>query len=244
MRISFVIPAYNEEEYIMGCLNSLLRELQDKAYDAQIIVVNNASTDSTRKIAESFRQVTVVDEPKKSLARARQRGFLSANGDLIANIDADTRMPQGWIEEVCKEFESRGSLIALSGPFIYYDLPVMTRYLTRVFYALGFGINIINHLLLKKGAMLQGGNFVVRRSALERIGGYDLRFDFYGEDTDIARRLQELGDVTFSFQLPIYSSGRRLKQEGTLITGWRYCVNHFWTMFFKEPFTTTATDVR
>ncbi len=92
--------------------------------------------------------------------------------------------------------------------------------------------------------MLQGGNFVVKRSALEKIGGYNPEFDFWGEDADLARRLYPVGDVKFTFDLPIYASGRRVIAEGALTMGLRYGINYFWTIFFKKPFTRTNLDVR
>ena len=60
---------------------------------------------------------------------------------------------------------------------------------------------------------MQGGNFVVRRDALQKIGGYDTNISFYGEDTDVARRLSKVGHVKFTFDLPALSSGRRLAKE-------------------------------
>ena len=92
--------------------------------------------------------------------------------------------------------------------------------------------------------MLQGGNFVVRRRAIEAIGGYDTKLDFYGEDTDVARRLNKVGKVRFTFKLPMYSSGRRLAKEGGLTMALRYTLNYFWIIFFKRPFTKTSTDIR
>ena len=92
--------------------------------------------------------------------------------------------------------------------------------------------------------MLQGGNFIVRRSALEKIGGYNLEFDFYGEDTDIACRLHKIGEVVFTFNLPMHTSGRRLAKEGIFAAGIRYGINHFWTIFFKKPFTKKFIDIR
>ena len=65
--------------------------------------------------------------------------------------------------------------------------------------------------------MLQGGNYVVRREALEKIGGYNLEISFYGEDTDVARRIQKEGRVRFTFEFPIYASGRRINQEDSYI---------------------------
>ena len=94
------------------------------------------------------------------------------------------------------------------------------------------------------GAMIQGGNFVVRRSALEAIGGYNTAIDFYGEDTDIARRLSKKGRVKWTFRLPIYSSGRRLMEEGIVRVAARYALNFFWVTFFGRPWTKKHTDIR
>jgi glycosyltransferase involved in cell wall biosynthesis len=48
MKLSIVIPAYNEEQYLGRCLDSIQKEVLDKGYDVEVIVVNNASTDNTR----------------------------------------------------------------------------------------------------------------------------------------------------------------------------------------------------
>ncbi len=246
MKISFVIPAHNEEEYLAACIASIQKALAAGTYDAEIIVVNNASTDRTHDVAASFAGVRVVDEPQKGITYARAAGYRAATGDLIANIDADTRLPSGWLNRVMKEFErdKNKKLVALSGPFLYYDLPLFSRALVKFFYGLGYATYFVNHFILGVGAMLQGGNFIARRSALEKIGGYDTSIEFYGEDTDIARRLAKIGRVKWTFKLPMYTSGRRLKGEGVVTTGARYALNYFWTTFFGRPFTLKHRDVR
>ncbi len=93
MKISFVIPAYNEQDFIGPCLESVMRELGTIECDAEVIVVNNASTDATRERALAVPDVRVVDEPQKGLVRAREAGYLASSGELIANIDSDTRLP-------------------------------------------------------------------------------------------------------------------------------------------------------
>src|SRR5690606_40953631 len=64
MKLAFVIPAYNEEALIGKCLDSVVAEIARAGVDAQIIVVNNASTDRTGEIARSYPSIRVVDEPK------------------------------------------------------------------------------------------------------------------------------------------------------------------------------------
>jgi glycosyltransferase involved in cell wall biosynthesis len=244
MKVSFVIPAFNEEGYLGACLKVLVPLAQDPRYDIEIIVVNNASTDGTEAVARSFAGVRVVDEPRKGLSQARQTGFLAAQGELIANIDADTLVSASWLDKVLKEFSADPQLVALSGPFVYYDLSAAASLVVRMFYACGFLIYLVNRFILRTGSMLQGGNFVVRRSALEAIGGFDPRFHFYGEDTDIARRLNKQGRVVFTFGLKVKTSGRRLKAEGLWRVGARYAANYFSTIFLKKAVTETASAVR
>lgn len=244
MKISIVIPAYNEEDRLSACLASVIDECTTGRCDIEIVVVNNASTDRTREIALSFPGIIVVDEPEKGLVRARQAGFLASTGDLIANIDADTVMPKGWLARVVREFEKDKDLAALSGPYIYYDLSPGARALVKVFYAGGYVMYLFNQYVIRVGAMLQGGNFIVDRNALQEIGGFDTSIEFYGEDTDIAKRLAKVGRVKWTFGLPMYTSGRRLKHEGLIRTGWRYALNFFWTTFLGRPYTKKYTDIR
>lgn len=244
MKLSFVIPAYNEEEFITDCLKSIFKELEGKNYDTEVIVVNNASSDKTRQIASSFNKVKVVDELQKGLVKARRAGFMASSGDLIANIDADTKLTPGWVDKVFKEFSQDEKLVALSGPFIYYDLSKPKQALVLFYYYLGFIIYLINRFILSVGSMLQGGNFIVRREALEKIGGYNLDIYFWGEDTDLARRLNKVGKVKFTFKLPMYASGRRLKAEGIWKMGIKYPLNYFSTIFFKRPVSKKVEDYR
>ncbi|MDP2638747.1 MAG: glycosyltransferase family 2 protein [Candidatus Azambacteria bacterium] len=244
MKLSFVVPAYNEENLIGECLESILKQTANQPNDIEIIVVNNASTDNTKKVALSFPEVIVVDEPKKGLVNARHAGFMASHGDLIANIDADTMLTPGWVNKVFEEFSKNQNLVALSGPYIYYDLSKTQNFFIKIYYFMGYLSYVINHFIFHAGAMLQGGNFIVKRTALEKIGGFDTSIVFYGEDTDIAKRIQKVGRVKFTFKLPMYTSGRRLKKEGVLTMAFRYSINYIWVTIFKRPFTKNYLDIR
>lgn len=244
MRISFVVPAYNEEAYLERCLSAIVAQTESAPDQFQIIVVNNASTDGTRALAASFPRVEIVDEPRKGLTYARQAGFQASTCDLIANVDADSVLTPGWVEEVLRNFAEKPRLAALSGPVIYYDLTPRQRVLVRVYYFIAWLTYAINRYVLRVGSMIQGGNFVVTRRAMEAIGGFDTRIAFYGEDTDIARRISKVGPVMFTLKLKMFTSARRLNKEGILRMAFRYGINYFWTTFFKRPFTEEYTDIR
>ncbi len=259
MRLSFVVPAYNEEAYLPACLESILTQIDPATSGlapgtCEIIVVNNASTDRTREVALRYPGVTVVDEPRKGLTFARQAGFAASTGDLIANVDSDSRLTPGWVAKVLSTFAEAEAnstakidarpLAAFSGPLVYYDLTPRQRVLVHVFYMTAWMTYAINRYILRVGSMVQGGNFVVSRKALAAIGGFNLAISFYGEDTDIARRLNDVGEVRFTFDLKMSSSARRLKSEGMLTMAARYSMNYLWTTFFKRPFTDTYVDIR
>jgi len=244
MRLSFVVPAYNEEAYLPACLESILAQTRELGEPVEIIVVNNASTDRTREVALGYSGVRVVDEPHKGLTFARQAGFAASTGELIANVDSDSRLTSGWVEKVLATFAAEPKIVSLSGPFIYYDLTPWQRVSVRLFYMLAFVVYVMNRWVLRAGSMVQGGNFVLRRDALLKIGGFNTAIAFYGEDTDIARRMSQVGEVKFTFRLKMFTSARRLKHEGILTMAGKYTINYLWTTFRKKPFTEEYIDIR
>lgn len=239
MDLSFVIPAHNEERHIGNCLQSILDETKDAPCSVEIIVVNNASTDATAAVAKRYRGVKVVGEPKKGLTRARQAGYLNSKGTLVANIDADTALPRGWLARALKEFSSDPKLVCLSGPFRYHDLSGLRKFAAEAVWWISAPF-----AYLIAGYMILGANFVARRSALDAIGGFDVNISFYGEDTDLAKRLSKFGKVKFSMGFFIYGSGRRIMEEGFWKTELRYGVNFVWEALTGKPFTKEYRDIR
>jgi glycosyltransferase involved in cell wall biosynthesis len=245
IKLSFIIPAYNEEKYLGKCLDSIFKEIDaNPGLQTEVIVVNNASTDNTKTVALSYPKVKVVDENKKGLIIARQAGAAASRGQLLAHVDADCILPAGWIKKVLAEFDNKEKLVALSGPFICYDLPKFWKILTAVYYRIGMVIYFLNHYVFKIGALIQGGNFVVRRWAWEKMEKAGENFVFYGEDTILAKNLSKLGEVKFTLKFPILTSGRRLKEEGVLTTVARYVANYFSVSLFAKPVTKKYKDIR
>jgi glycosyltransferase involved in cell wall biosynthesis len=244
MKLAFVIPAYNEEALIGKCVESVLAEVKRSGRDADIVVVNNNSTDRTGEIARSYAGVRVVDEKQKGLVSARDGGFQATTAELVANIDGDTIVPPGWLDTVYEEFDKDPRLVCFSGPYVYYDLSSWNRFLINLFYGLTWLIYIVNHYVLRVGSVVQGGNFVLKRDAWIKAGGFNREIKFFGEDTDVAVRLSKIGKVKFSFKLKMMTSGRRLAEEGVFRTAGTYTLNFFWVTFAGKPATKTHTDIR
>lgn len=235
--ISVIIPAHNEQHYIGLCLQSLTKNPPSNLIE--IIVVDNISNDKTAEIAKTFPHVKVINEPHKGITHARQRGLISSKGDLIAYIDADTHIPENWFDIINREFANDKKLVCLSGPYIYYDIPFWQKWFVWLYWH--HLAHIVYHIV---GFMVVGGNFVAKKDALEKIGGFDTSISFYGEDTNIARRLSDVGKVRFARNFPIYTSGRRLNSEGLLKVGLKYMMNFLSEALFKKQFTKKYKDIR
>lgn len=231
--ISFVVPAFNEEALISQCLHSIILECRNSNYE--IIVVDNGSTDSTAELARLC-GATVVAEPRKGVTRARQAGLEASKYGLVAFIDADNQILAGWLDEVFKVMNAEG-VVAVSGPVVFHDLSLPKRLVSFLFYCIA---TLVHYLL----PMVQGGNFVVDKEAMLRAGGFNTDIDFYGEDTDTAIRLSKVGKIKFILDLTIWSSGRRMQDEGLFVVGLRYIINYLWMWATGHPFTVKYRDHR
>lgn len=209
MKISFVIPAHNEEKRIGKCLKSIVKEIHSpstalSATDAvEIIVVDNASTDSTREVALRHPKVTVVDEPFKGLGQARRAGFVVSTGELVANLYADTELPRGWLQKVMTAFEKDERLVGLSGPYVYRGTDIVDKVVAQILYGSRFLFYFCMRSISGEGALVEGGNFIMRRSALLRANNNDSTAAFYGAGADIACRLSKMGEVRWMWSLPV-----------------------------------------
>jgi glycosyltransferase involved in cell wall biosynthesis len=238
IKLSVIIPAYNEEKYIASSLESLIEKAGKDIYE--IIVVDNASTDNTAAIASKFKGVKVVREERKGLTRARQAGLMAAKGDLVAYIDADTHIKPHWFAYVKKEFSRNKRLVCLSAPYSLYDVSKWKRMLTWSYWNL---LAYPTYMLLMK-YMVLGANFVAKRSVLLKIGGFDETIEFYGEDTDIARRLHKIGKVKFLRKSLVSSSARRMEAEGWLKIGLKYTTNFVSEVLLHRPANQKYQDYR
>ncbi|WP_353228109.1 glycosyltransferase [Novosphingobium sp.] len=235
-RISLVIPAYNEEECLPACLDAVMAHVADHV--CEVIVVDNNSTDGTRAVIERYPAVTYVFEPHKGITRARQCGYRAASGDILAYVDADTRPPAGWAQQIAHQFSTRPDLACLSGPYSFYDL-------TGIWNRISTGWFVAAKPLYKlTGYLMVGGNFAIRRDVLDKMGGFDASIEFYGEDVDIGKRARRHGTVLFSPEFVMPTSARRMKHHGFARIAGLYLANYLSIMVRGKPAHHDYEDVR
>jgi glycosyltransferase involved in cell wall biosynthesis len=218
--VSFVVPAYNEKDYLSDCLRSLKAQRTNATYE--IIVVDNNSSDGTGELARRM-GAKVVLEKKKGLAFARQKGLEVAKGDYLIYVDADTRLPNDFITNCLRYFHDHKEVVGFSPRLKYFDGGIKEHIF--IFFAVWFVVVPLNFFLRlsnKPATLLGNASICVRRRALLQAGGIDLNFPFHGEDTSLAYRLHSQGEVRFVLSMETVTSSRRLLRKGYRRTLYQY----------------------
>lgn len=207
MRISVVIPVYNEEKFIEGCLKSIVNQTEKPD---EIIVVNNNCTDKTIAIIKKkFPEITIVKETTQGMIPARNSGFSKAKGDIIARTDADSRVPLDWISRIKKHFQNDKTLLGLSGPTHFYDIPNLVQYENWPIKL--YNKSYINNILKHDG--LLGPNMALRKKTWNLIKNEVCLSDKdVHEDIDLSIHLAEHGKILFEETLIVEASFRRWKK--------------------------------
>ncbi len=204
MKISVVIPVYNEEQYIKKCLEAIMA--QTRPAD-EIIVVDNNSTDKTIEIAKTF-PVKTVNEKKQGIIPARNRGFAEAKGDIIARTDADTIVGKNWLKKIETAFEKDSALMGLSGPARFSEVPSMVQvsnWPTNMFF------KSLKQIL--KHDCLFGPNMSLRKTAWNKVKkDVCLKDTQVHEDIDLSIHLAFYGKIKYDPKLVVESSPRRWKK--------------------------------
>ena len=242
LRISVIVCAHNEARYLPACLYSVLGQTRPPD---EVLVIDNASVDSTREIAERVPGVRVVPEPRKGLVKARETARRHATGDILVYLDADCRAPLTWLQAIERRFDRDPELVALSAPYRFYDWDWLGRSLIRVYdLTVAPATQLLVKHVLRLGTIFYGGNFAVRRDALAAIGGFDTTIEFHGEDTNLGRRLFSLGKVGLYQDCWLYTSARRYVAMGKGTVFRLYVRNFVSELLHHRPKDATHIDVR
>ena len=199
LTLSIIIPAYNEEHHLKGCLEAI--SVQSETPE-EVLVIDNNSSDETAKIARQYPFVTLLNEKQQGLFFARRRGMDAASGDILCRIDADTIIDSNWVSEVKLAFKNSLSQ-AISGPVGYHDMPFpnFTRELED---------RLLRTARLGRYKFLMGANMAIRRSAWELVRDELCNQPFIFEDIDIAIHLERhnISPAYFSSMKAAVSSRR------------------------------------
>ena len=217
VRLSVVVPAYNEAAFLPATLASLAR--QDYPGGYEVIVVDNASTDDTAAVAARY-GARVVREPSPGVCAARQAGTDAARGAVVVSTDADTVHPPDWLRRL--DARLTDGVVAVAGPCRYADAPWWARVVPPLFFAAVAAVHRVSgHVFY-----LTATNVAFRRAGFP---GYDTTLTQGGDEVDLLRRLRGQGRVVWDAGNPVLTSSRRMDQ-GLLHTllvsyGYHYALN-------------------
>lgn len=205
--LSIVIPAHDEERYLHRCLDAIAR--QSVAPD-QVIVVDNNSTDRTVGIARSYPFVTVASESRQGIVYARNRGFSLSRTDIIGRIDADTVLPDEWVETILAHYDDPAhASTVVTGGTRFYNLH-MGNSTARIYDLI---VHRYNRLLL--GYYFPwGSNAALPAQAWRDVeAAVCVRTDVH-EDLDLGIHLREAGyTIVYKPRLRVGAVARRIMTE-------------------------------
>lgn len=208
LRLSFIVPAFNEQKLIGACLRSISSSLSEhKRVHAEVIVVDNNSTDDTAALATD-NGARVVFEPVNQISRARNTGAATASGDWLAFIDADSELSAELLTAVVDLIDS-GEYIGCGSLMQIDDLPLWGRLMLKFWGRLSVTKN-----------WAAGSFFVCRADAFRELGGFSDKL-FAAEEVELSRRLKKLARnqglrFTVLTANPVKTSNRKID----LYSGW------------------------
>ena len=197
-KLSFIVPAHNEEHELPATLRAIRGTAEASRATYELIVVDDASTDTTADIAQKL-GATVISVNRRQIAAARNAGARVARGEILFFVDADTHIAPGHVTagmQALRDGYSGGSArVVVDG-----EVALWARLFVRSFCLVYFALRL--------GA---GAFIFTRRTSFEAVGGFDEQY-FAGEEIYLSLALKRLGPFMILPE-PIVTSGRKLRMH-------------------------------
>lgn len=205
--VSVVIPTHNQPSRVEECVNALLRSAETFEAHAEIIVVDNGSTDEVAarvaNITSPDRRVRVITDPEAGANRARNTGLDQAQAEIVAFIDEDVLVEQGWLGAIRSSFDDP-AVVAVVGRvslMLERQRPEwLTPEIETWYSALNLGDD--DHALAPK-EFGWAANLAVRREVALAVGGFNEHFGpgrraWYNDDIDFVHRMRSAGVIWYA----------------------------------------------
>ncbi len=224
-QVSIVIPAWNEENNIFRAVSSIVAN--HTSFKAEIVVINNNSTDGTQKVLEEL-GIRNYFQPKQGITFARQMGLDMARGKYHLCADCDTFYPPNWIDLMIEPMEQEQGIVGVYGRYSFIP-PQGKNRLGLFFYELVTGVLVkirqknrefINVLGFNMGFVTEAGRNpngfkVVQSRKFDNAAGSDY-FVEESEDGRMALHLKTKGRLKLvtDHKARVFTSPRKLLHDG------------------------------
>jgi glycosyltransferase involved in cell wall biosynthesis len=198
VKLSVVVPAFNEERLLAGTLGYVeagLGVFERRGWSAELIVCDNNSTDRTAELARAA-GARVVFEPVNQIARARNTGARAASGDWLLFVDADSLPGLELFQDMLDEIQG--------GNCIGGGCTVMMPGATVSVRAWVAGWNALSRI----AGWAAGAFLFCEASAFRAVGGFSEKL-FASEEIDLSRRLKRVGRFVILHRHALMTSGRK-----------------------------------
>jgi hypothetical protein len=195
--VSVIVVCFNARQHLETCLSSVALQTYP---NLEVVVVDNGSTDgSVEYVRHNFPSFHLVENGANlGYARANNVGFQAAKGELFAVLNPDTEVHSRWVTALVEAFDDPAVGLATSRVCYFGDRSRINACGNRVHVS---GIGYCRGLDEPAGkydepawvASVSGCSFMIQRSLIDRIGGFDEDFFMYVEDTDLSLRAQLAG---------------------------------------------------
>jgi len=237
MAISIVIPAYNEEQFIVHTLASLAAQ----TYRDFEVVIAVTGTDHTKDVAQIFLEkqsipYQFVFPEKKGVALARQTATAAAKYPIIASTDADAVLQPSWLQQINAIFSAQPQTVAVYGPVYFKDGKWIYRMASHRLYPVFLRVS-----RWCGNDNAAGNNFAFRAHAFQQVGGYNTTLASC-EDIDLIKKIKTKGKILYDPALIVFVSARRM-QEGIIPFLSHHAKNYIRTYISHKP-PADFTDIR
>jgi cellulose synthase/poly-beta-1,6-N-acetylglucosamine synthase-like glycosyltransferase len=192
-RVTIIVPCYNEQEGIIASIKSLINQTYP---NLEILVVDDGSKDRTYELAKNFefddgvKCLRVLSKPNGGKSRALNYGIQRATGDLICDVDADSKLDPFAIELLVQHFRDE-SIAAVAGSVKVINDDTFITKLQALEYIEGLNMVKNGQAFLKLVNIIPGPIGMFRKEAMKKVNYY--AHDTFAEDCDITLKLIAAG---------------------------------------------------
>ncbi|CAN5680649.1 hypothetical protein BH18ACI4_BH18ACI4_14590 [soil metagenome] len=198
--VSIIIPVFNKIDYTFQCLRALLDEIS--FLDTEIIIVNNASTDTTGPVLGHFGDlIRVIDNAEnQGFVDACNQGAAVASGEYLLFLNNHTIVQPGWLGSLLDAMKNDATVGAVGSMFLYPDGRIQEAggiiWKTGEAYHYGWGELPTDrkYNFTREVDYCSAASLLVRKSLFDMLSGFDRRYaPAYYEDVDLCFGIRSLG---------------------------------------------------